>query len=54
MGTPHIMSGPRPGSVAVLDPFSVVELAPAGEVLRSAFLRRAGHLEHPKLFYRFR
>ena len=32
---------------------NVAELALFGKGLRSVSLRRAGHLEHPKLFYKF-
>ena len=48
------MSGSRPSSVAVLGAFNVAELALIGKGLRSASLRRAGHLQHPKLFRKFR
>ena len=47
------MSGYRPSSVAVLGSLNVADLSLFGKGLRSASLRRAGHLEHPKLFYNF-
>ena len=53
MGTLRSMSGSRPSSVAVLGALNVAELALLGKGLRSVSLRRAGHLEHPKLFYKF-
>ena len=45
--------GSQPSSVAVLGALNVAELALLGKGLRSAFLRRSDHLEHPKLFYNF-
>ena len=48
------MSGSRPSSVAALAALNAAYLAPFGEGLRSASLRRSGRLEHPKLFLKFR
>ena len=45
------MSGSRPSSVTVFGALNVAELALSGKGLRSAYLGRAGHLEHPKLVY---
>ena len=47
------MSGSRPSSVAVLGALNDAELALFGKGLRSASVRQTGHLEHPKLFYKF-
>ena len=46
------MSGSRPSSVAALGALNVAWLALFGKGLRSASLRRAGRLEHPKLFFK--
>ena len=43
----------RPTSVAARGALNVAKLALLGKGVRSASLRRAGHLEHPKLCFKF-